>query len=440
MVVGAGPAGAAAAMEAAAVGVRTVLLEAEPATGGQASRDALAQSGVEARFGQTVWSVSGEYRIDVLGPQGPDHWRSKALIAATGALERVVPFPGWTQPGVIGLVAATILTAAGQRVLVAGSGPLLVEVAGDILNRGAKVAAVVDVATPRAWAARLPAMAARPDLLARDVARIARLRLAGVPVLSGTTIASVEPAQQGLRAVIRPVDASGRQVAGGPEREFEVDAVAVGHGLIPSTDITRLLRVAHRWDPLSGGWHAVLDDGFRTSRPGFYLAGDCGGIQGAAALQGRLAGLTAALDLGRLSQAEYGRRVAPLRRRLHRARRFGVAMAQVMAVRPGQIADIPSDVLICRCEDVTRAEIEAAAADGARDVNQLKAWTRCGMGPCQGRMCGDIAAAVLAQVHATGREAVGLFTGRTPLRPLPLDQLTGEYGYADIALPPPAPL
>ena len=114
-------------------------------------------------------------------------------------------------------------------------------------------------------------------------------------------------------------------------------------------------------------------------------------------------------------------------------------MAKLMALRPAQVAAIPAETVICRCEDVTRAEIDAAVAEGARTVNQLKAWTRCGMGPCQGRVCGDVVGALLAGAGGR-REAAGLLTGRTPFRPLPLSQLAGEIDYATLNLPPPAPL
>jgi thioredoxin reductase/bacterioferritin-associated ferredoxin len=466
IVIGAGPAGAGAAMEAAAQGLRVLLLEDQPQAGGQvyrapagsrtvprsselregtALRDALARSEVDVRFGHQVWSVSGNFRVDALSEEGPCHWQAPALIVASGAQERVIPFPGWTQPGVIGLAAATLLLKAhgiapGARTLVAGCGPLLGAVAMGILKTGAKVVAVADLAGPADWARRLPAMTARPDLLARGAGWAARLRRAGVPLLFRTGIAAVEPTEVGLRARLCPVDAQGRPLSG--ERMVEVDAVAVGHGLLPSTEITRLLRVEHMFNAGSGAWAARLDGDGRTSRPGLYVAGDGGGIQGAAAapLRGRLAALAAARDLCRLHPAAQDRLAAPLRKRLARAARFGSAMAGLMAPRAAQVGAIPPEAVVCRCEDVTRAEIEAAAADGAREVNQLKAWTRCGMGPCQGRVCGDTAAALLAGYHGIGREEAGLFTGRTPLRPLPLTQLTGEFGYADIVLPPPAPL
>ncbi len=467
LVVGGGPAGVTAAVAAAGAGLGVVLVDEAPAAGGQVYRARppgfrgapvtpesrggdrlraqLAASRVDAVFDHAVWSVSPGFRIDALGPDGARSWHARAVVAATGAQERVVPFPGWTRPGVIGLAGATVLLKSqhvlpGRRTLVAGCGPLLLAVAAGLLKAGGEVAAVVDLAAPGEWAARLPALAVRPDLLARGAGWLARVKSAGVPILSRHAILRVEPRAGGLRAVVGAVDA-GRCPLSGTERSFDVDAVAVGHGLTPSTDVTRLLRAEHLFDASKGGWIARRDGDGRTSVAGLSVAGDGGGIAGAAAaaLDGHLAGLAVARDLGAVTPEDHAASAGPLRRRSARAHRFGGAMADMMALRPGQVDAIPRDAVVCRCEDVTRAEIEAAMAHGAATANQLKAWTRCGMGPCQGRVCGDVAGALLAR--ATGRhEDVGTFTGRTPFRPLSLDALAGDCAYADIALPPPAPL
>ena len=467
VVIGGGPAGVEAALASAESGLRTVLVDEAPAAGGQVYRSRpegfrgaavtpearegdclrarLAASAVTTVADHAVWSVSPGFRVDALGPAGARSWRSRAVIAATGAQERVVPFPGWTEPGVIGLAGATILLKSqhvlpGRRTLVAGCGPLLLAVAAGLLKAGGEVAAVVDLASSADWAARLPALAGRPDLLARGAAWLARVKRAGVPILSRHGLLRVESVDGALRAVVGPVDAD-RRPRTGAERLFTVDAVAVGHGLTPSGDVTRLLRAEHLFDAERGGWVARRDLDGRTSLPGLWVAGDGGGIAGAAAaaIDGRLAGLAAARDLGALSPIDHERATERLRRRAGRARRFGTAMAELMALRPAQVEAIPADTVVCRCEDVTRAEIEDAMAHGAVTANQLKAWTRCGMGPCQGRVCGDVAGALLARA-AGRREDVGSFTGRTPFRPLSLDALAGDCDYADIALPPPAPL
>ncbi|MCB8881266.1 FAD-dependent oxidoreductase [Acidisoma cellulosilytica] len=467
IVVGGGPAGVEAALAASERGLSVRLVDEAPQAGGQvyrapprafgaksqqkadrlgvALRDRLCASTVQTHFDHIVWSVSPGYRIDALGPNGAVSWRARAVIAATGAQERVVPFPGWTLPGVTGLAGATIMLKSqgmlpGGLTLVAGQGPLLLAVAMGILKAGGKLAAVVDLASQAEWLADWPAIASRPDLAWRGLSWQMALRRAGVPMLYRHAIREAEAKGDQLLVTLGPVDAGGAPIAG-PEREFLVDAVTVGNGLTAATDITRLLRAGHRFEALRGGWVPERDEDFRTTLSGLYVAGDGAGIAGAAAaaIDGRLAALAVAHDLGRLSDETYQRLTMPLRRKARKAKRFGTAMAKLMALRPAQVAAIAAGTIVCRCEDVTRGEICAAVREGARGVNQVKAWTRCGMGPCQGRICGDIIGQL---VTGTGNARVeaGYFTGRTPFRPLPLDELAPPIAYGDLQLPPPAPL
>ena len=468
IVVGGGPAGVEAALEGEARGLSVLLMDEAPLAGGQVYRapprafagaiqrqtdpigvrlrDRLRASRVTQLFNHSVWSVSPGFRVDALAPDGPVSYQSRAVLAATGAQERVVPFPGWTRPEVVGLAGATIMLKSqgilpGQLTLVAGQGPLLLAVAIGILKAGGRVAAIIDLASRSEWLAEWPALTSRPDLAARGLVWQAKLAHAGVPVLYRHAIRRVEAATGGgVTVTAGPVAANGAPLDVAL-RQFQVDAVAVGNGLTASTDITRLLRASHDFVPIRGGWMPRLDADYRSSVSGLYVAGDGGGLAGAAAAacDGRLAGLCIAHDLGAVGDAAFQLAAAPLRRKAERARRFGTAMAKLMTLRPGQVQAIPPDTVLCRCEDVTRAEITTAAAEGARTLNQLKAWTRCGMGPCQGRLCGDVLGAALAGEGHT-REEVGQFTGRTPFRPLPLDQLAGDLAYADLKLPPPAPL
>ena len=468
LVIGAGPAGAEAALSAAGCGLRVVLVDEAPSVGGQVYRAPpstfsglratpesragdilrrrLAQSTVDAHFGHTVWSVSPDLRVDALSEDGPVSWNARKIIVATGAQERVVPFPGWTLPGIVGLAGATILLKSqrilpGRRTLVAGQGPLLLAVAAGILKAGGTVAGVVDLASRGEWLAQSPMLLTRPDLAARGARWLARLLGARVPLFYRHAIRrAVKRDENEIKVTIGPVDRSGCLIAG-KEQTFAVDAIAVGNGLVASTDVTRLLRADHAFEEARGGWVPRIDADFRTSIAGLYAVGDGTGIAGAAAaaLNGRLAGLVAAGDLGALTREAYESQSAALRRSANQALRFGGAMARLMALRPGQIKSIAEDAIVCRCEDVTRRDIDLAFADGARSVNQIKAWTRCGMGPCQGRICGDIASALLAQ--ATGQHPrSGMFTGRTPFRPLPLVQLLEPVEYSELKLPPPAPL
>jgi NADPH-dependent 2,4-dienoyl-CoA reductase/sulfur reductase-like enzyme len=471
-VLGAGPAGMAAATEAARRGARVALLDESPAPGGQVYRDApagwrvkpdadrragdalraaLAASTAEVLTGHRVWGLGGgplvpagaeaaPFRIDALPAAGaPLTLEARALVLCPGTHERIIPFPGWTLPGVVGLAAATILLKAqgvlpGRRVVVAGAGPLLYAVASKLLKAGAEVPAVVDLAATAEWARALPALAARPDLLLRGAAWRAKLLALNVRVLPAHRVAAAEGGAALERVRVAPL-------ASGEAEEFDCDALCIGHGLVPATEATRCFRAAHAYRPEDGGWVPVLDADRRSSVTRLYVAGDGGGVRGAAAAPaaGRLAALAALHDLGRISAPEHARARAPEARAFRRAARTGGAMARMMALRPALVTAIPAETVICRCEGVTRGEIEGALADGATEMNQLKQFTRCGMGPCQGRVCGE-AAAELVALHVGGRERAGFATGRLPLRPVPMDALLGEFDYADIPVPAPAPI
>jgi NADPH-dependent 2,4-dienoyl-CoA reductase/sulfur reductase-like enzyme len=479
LVVGGGPAGIGAALAASAQGVDTVLVDTAPTAGGQIYRsmpatfrlrpgaapdpdraqgqrlrEALAGARVSHVTNHQVWSVGTDLRVDALGAGGPVWWRPRAIVAATGATERVVPFPGWTLPGVIGLAAATILLKSqqmlpGASTVVAGCGPLLFAVAHKIVKSGGRVVAVVDLAGRGDWLRGAGSMLARPRDLGRGLAWIRDLRSAGVPLLFGHAVHAVREGRgpaggegdDALAVDVVPVDARRRAVAGAAARTLRAHCVTVGHGLVPATELTRALGARHAFDALAGGWVPVLDNGQRTSVAGLYAAGDGAGVAGAAAAleAGRVAGLTVALDQGRMDAGDWARVGAGPRRALARARRFGRAAARLMALRGGQVEAIAPGTVVCRCEDVTRAEVDAAIDDGARELNQIKSWTRCGMGPCQGRMCADTIGAIVA-ARLGSREAAGAWTARAPFRPLDVQSLTGEYEYADIPIPQAAPL
>ena len=467
IVLGAGPAGMAAAAEAAGCGLSVTLLDEQALPGGQvyraappefgpaspspdarrgaALRDALAASGARHLPLRRAWFAEPGFRLHVVGPEGPEIHEAPRLIVATGAYERIIPAPGWTLPGVVGLAAATVMLKSeavlpGRRTVVAGVGPLLAAVAAGILHAGGEVAAVIDFARPADWLARLPALALRPDLLARGAVWRARLIAARVPVLHGHAVVAMHGVAELEAVEVAQVDPATWRPLDGPQRRVAADACALGHGLVPDTAITRLLHARHVFRPEVGGWVAETDAELRTSLPGLFVAGDGAGIGGAAAAEerGRIAALAAARDAGRLDHSAHAARAGAPRAARARAERFGAAISALMQSRPGPYAAIPRDTVVCRCEDVTRAEIDAALDAGARDVNQAKSWTRCGMGPCQGRMCGETLAELVA-LRLGDRAAAGQLTSRPPLRPVPYDLLVGDFDYETLDLPAPAP-
>lgn len=453
-VIGAGPAGSHAAIAAKVADLDSIVVDEAEAAGGQVYRapmvrppkdkpetaegdrlrKELRQAGVETAFGRRVWLVDHGFIIHTVGSCGAETIEANRLILATGTVERVVPFPGWTTPGVIGLAAATILlksqaTLPGRRTLVAGQGPLLAAVAAGILELGGDVAAVLDQSPRARWLEALPKLISRPDLLRRGIGWWLRLVRAGVPLHHGSAIADVTAVDDDLLVRTKAGDI------------INCDAVAVGHGLTPSIEITRLLGAEHRYAPALGGWVPTLDRFGRTSVEGLLVAGDGAGVRGAAAaaLAGKLAGITVAHDLGRLDRQSFDAQTSALQPALTRAERFGKAMAMMTAPNTRDIDGLGENTIICRCEDVTRGRIDEAIDDGANTINQLKAWTRAGMGPCQGRICGEAVAMLLAQ-HVGGREHGGLWTGRAPVRPVPVADLVGDVAYKDIPIPKAAPL
>lgn len=466
IVMGGGPAGANAAITAAAVGLEVLLVDENEAAGGQVwrapsaafgeappgheagarLRARLAASGVACRFGRRVWLVEQGFTVRALGPRGAEQARAPALIAATGAVERHLPVPGWTLPGVMGLAAATVLLKSarvlpGERVVVAGAGPLLALVANAIVAGGGRVAAVIDANRAGAWLRHGRGLLARPDLLARGAGWIARLRAAGVPWLPARMVRGIEGTHSVAGVRVGPVNEEWAPVPGA-ERRFACDAVCMGFGLMPGCDVPRLLGADFAWNPHLGGWGPVTDQDQATRIKGLYICGDAAGVRGAAAapIGGMIAALAAARDLGRIERPEFERRAAALRAQFDRASRFGEALAMLTAPHMGAAAAISADAEVCRCEGLTRAALEHAIGGGAVTVNDLKAATRCGMGPCGGRLCGDAAELLIAA--ATGRERAEIepATPRPPLRPVAIGALAGTFDYASLPMAEPAPL
>jgi bacterioferritin-associated ferredoxin len=273
----------------------------------------------------------------------------------------------------------------------------------------------------------------------RGLGWLRAIRGSGTEVLWRHAVVEVEGNPDVRAVVVAPVDERW-QPRLDRARRIPADALALGHGLVPAVDVTRLLGARHRYRPDVGGWVPELDTELRTSVKGLYAAGDMAGVAGASAaeLRGRLAGLAAARDLGRIDDETHARLGHRLHADLTRAELFGSAVSEQMQIRPGLLDTITSATIVCRCEDITRAEIEHALDQGARTLNDVKAMTRCGMGPCQGRMCGE-AAAELVALRVGSRGAAGSWSPRPPLRPVPFDVLTGEYDYGDIVLQAPAP-
>jgi D-hydroxyproline dehydrogenase subunit alpha len=391
VVVGAGPAGLAAAEHALRAGAEVTVLDQADAPGGQYHRTwPRARHGFERVLNRctwwpesTVWALEGR-RVHVLrGPaDGSGRHRHTlepdALVLATGAHDRTLPFPGWQLPGVFTAGAAQALAkgdrvAVGRRVLVAGAGPFLLPVAASLLAVGADVVAVLE-ANPattvlKGWSGGLPV--AKAGELARYAATLARHR---VPYRLGRAVVEARGDDRVREAVTARLHADWSVVAG-TERTFEVDAVCVGHGFVPQPELAVAAGCL-----LDGGFVRVGDDQ-RTSAASVFAAGEITGIGGAdgAAAEGAVAGCAAAG--GEPSRA--------LLRARDRARAFARRLAAAHPIGAAWPGWLREDTIVCRCEETTYGALKSAAAGpAAPGPHALKLGTRAGLGPCQGRMCG----------------------------------------------------
>jgi NADPH-dependent 2,4-dienoyl-CoA reductase/sulfur reductase-like enzyme len=411
-VVGAGPAGLAAAVHAREASRSVLLVDGGARPGGQIWRhrhrppraarawlDRLARSGASVLDEANVIDAPEPRRLLVERCGKAVEIACDSLVLATGARERLLPFPGWTLPGVIGAGAAQALREsgarfAGLRVVVAGSGPLLLAVAAALRRDGARVVGVVEQA-PRT---RVLGAAAALVLDWRRLAQAvgAGAALAGVPYRTGAWVVEAGGRERLERVLVRNE---------GCEWSWSCDVLACGFGLVPNLELPRLLGCETSGDAV------VVDTSQQTSRRGVFAAGELGGVAGVghALVTGSIAGSAAA-----------GQRVpAALMRRRARERRFAARMDRCFALRAELRTLARPDTIVCRCEDVSMADVREAAAR-APGLRGVKLHTRAGMGPCQGRVCGS----ALAFLFGFDPDSV-----RPPLLPVPI-ALLAESGAA----------
>jgi len=457
-VIGAGPAGLAAAATAAELGLEVALFDDQPAPGGQIYRgveqtpladpavlgedyrrgaglaEAFRASGAAYHPSCGVWLLTPDREIGLLDSGQARFVTAGRVIVAGGAMERPLPFPGWTLPGVMTAGAGQILLkAAGvvpeKAVVLAGSGPLLLLLAAQYLRAGVQITALLDM-TPRSNALRalphLPAALAAFGILAKGLALQREVRRAGVRVVRGVT---------SLRALGQARLEAVAYEAGGREQRLDSELLLVHFGVIPDSNTTRSLGVGHHWDSRQLCWRPAVDAWGNTEAEGFAVAGDGAGIGGALAAEqaGRLAALEAARALGRIDGAERDRRAASVRAALAKELRVRPFLDALFQPPLELIARLDDDTVVCRCEEVTAGQIREAVGQGCTGPNQLKSFTRCGMGPCQGRQCGTTVSQLIG--HTLGRpvEEIGAYRIRPPIKPISLTQLAALDGEGEAA-------
>ena len=452
LVIGAGPAGMAAAATAAKLGVATLLLDEQPDPGGQIYRgiESRGQAGVEKpgvsqadsarglrltqefrassaayQAATQVWQLEAGGKVYVTNGERASCISARRVLLATGAMERPVPLPGWTLPGVMTVGAAQILYKTSQwlppeATWIAGSGPLLWLYAAQVIEAGGPIAGILDT-TPKsnyAHALRYTAGALRNRAyLDRGMALQKMVRKAGVRIVKD--VSAVEVKGEGHVSTIR-------YHVGGHWREETVAMLLLHQGVVPNVHATRSLGAKHRWDALQRSFAPEVDAWGNLGVEGYAAAGDCVGIVGAeaSAVQGKLAALEAARAIGVITQVQRDVEAAPLQMQLTKHLPVRPFLDQLFAPRASLLAP-RDDVLVCRCESITARQLRDAVGLGAMGPNQVKAFTRCGMGPCQGRLCGLAAAEVIAAARGVGMAETGVFNVRPPLKPVSLGELAG---------------
>lgn len=442
VIVGAGPAGLSAACVCAHAGLKTVLFDEQSSPGGQIYRSIAASphrrgtllgddywrgtaaverflsSGAQYVPNAAVFSLTRSRELGVAAGGGVKLLSARRVILCTGALERPFPIPGWTLPGVLTVGAAQILLkssalVARGRIVLAGCGPLLWLLAWQYLNAGRDIELILDT-TARENRARarkhLPSFLTSPYLM--KGLRLMRAVRARVRVITDITA---------LRAIgARKLEALAYRRDAGPQEQVPVDTLLLHQGIAPNVNLAMSAGIEHRWHDEQLCFAPVLAADGESSVEGIAIAGDGAGIAGAeiAEQRGVLAGIAAARALGGSVPPGAAQAHAVISRYAR-----GRAFLDVR-YRPARQFRIPEgDTIVCRCEEVSAVEIEETVRLGCPGPNQMKAFLRCGMGPCQGRLCGLTVTEMIAAQRGVSPQAIGYYRLRPPVKPITVAEL-----------------
>lgn len=456
VIIGAGPAGMAAAAQAAELGLSVVVLDEQPRAGGQIYRDVdrvasrrgdilgaeytdgtrltagLHHDAIEHVTGAVVWAIEDGFRISYTCNGCGAQIEADRLLLATGALERPMPIPGWTLPGVMTAGAGQILLkqsgVLARNAVLVGSGPLLYLIAAQMVRAGTPPAAMIETQTrgDMLRAARHIGGALRGwRYLTKGLKMLTEIKRARVPRFAGATGIAIEGEGKAEAVTF---------ASNGSPRRIPCETVFLHHGVVPNTQAARSLDIPHTWHKGQHCFVLTLNKWGQSDIAGVFIAGDGAGIAGARAAEctGRLAALKVAEDAGYLSASERDRKAVPLR----------TALSREVAVRPFLDAAYPpygaalhpaDSTMICRCEEVTAGDIRDYARLGCIGPNQAKAFGRAGMGPCQGRYCGLTVTALLAEANRRSPDETGYYRIRPPLKPVTLGELAAIESHGENA-------
>ena len=451
IIIGAGPAGLVCSTELARQGLDVAVLDEQAGPGGQIYRN-LTKASSKQRSILGVDYSAGDELVQAFAKAAPDYlpearvWQAEPtgdvflshngssrklsaryLVLSTGAMERPVPFGGWTLPGVMTCGGMSNLfknssLAPAEPVVIAGSGPLLWLVAEHLFVLNAPVAVILDTTPLKQIVTamkHLPHAMMRFGYLMKGVCMIAAVyrsaKQANVPVYRGV---------QNLRAEGEDRLERIKATCRGKELSFDASTLLVHEGIIPNTALLRQVGCAHTWNPVQRYWHPDVAADGRTNLPGVFVAGDGTFVHGAksAELKGRRTALSITREMHRISKAEYDAQVETVSLELNKELLPRPFIDTLYAPRKNLYA-IPDKATVCRCEGVTAERIREIVARGFSDHNEIKSIIRCGMGPCQGRMCGPAVLELVAEASGVPVTETRPLRLRPPITPVSLQEL-----------------
>lgn len=456
VIIGSGPAGMLAAITARQHDLSVLVLDEQPTAGGQIFRNIehletyrnsdfkklgpeyipagglikrFRASGAEYLTERSVWHIDKELIVRVTTPGNgrgntPSAFKARRILVATGAMERPMPLPGWTLPGVMACTSVDVLYKSSGllpdcSVVLAGCGPLLLLIANRLIAEGVEISALLDTTPKKALLKaipHLPAALRAPEYLIKGAGMLLKLKSARIPVFTGIEYIKAEGKDRLERV---------RFKSNGRLQAIETDLLLLHHGMVPNVQITRLLGCEHQWYDKQRYWEPVLDKWGNTSVEGVAVAGDCGRVSGSkvSELTGRIAALEAARALDTISETERDKLASSIRVELGKHQAPRPFIDQLYKPRLNWMVPDDEDTIVCRCEEVTVRELRNAVRLGAHSPDRVKAITRSGMGLCQGRMCGLTAAEIIADELNCSPADVGYQRVRSPIKPITLDQL-----------------
>lgn len=455
LIIGAGPAGMSAATELAQFGIHTVVIDEAPKAGGVIYRgpwrttanmphldDKLtsAMDNLQADYQRNSSFIDLITQARVIGPSGKNnllfrhaHKLSSIdfdhLILATGCHERSIPFPGWQLPGVMLLGAIQLqlksgLVRPGNKVVITGSGPLLVLVACQLHRAGCKVQAIYEATKLSSIAKETLAILNRPQQALDGLSMMWYLKKHNIPLHYGWGLVKAKGTHQLNQVTVAPYDDNWF-----PDHSQAVthntDTLGVGYGFSARSELAQLIGLKVKYNHIHGVI-PVVNKSQRSSQENIFCVGDCVKVAGAdaAILEGKIAATTIACDMGKLENVAKDRRVTTMRRRLHRLYRFRKAFDRTSFRKIGLLSLPEGDTTICRCEQVKRKSIDKAIDQGCRDLITLKMRTRVSMGDCQGKTCAHYCYDRLKKEG--GAHENSFIRPRFPLDPIPFSALEEE--------------